>query len=125
MLGDAFADRSQLDTDFDEFIIRPLVESEKHLAAAIALLKSFDTAMVDELGAVHRKMEVPVQLVWGDKDPFFTLEWAIEMVDTFPNAKLAIVEGGGLFVHEECAEATAAGLLPVLTQNELVDQIPT
>ncbi len=125
ILGDAFADREQLDTDFDEFILRPLVESQRHQEAAAALLKSFDEDMVTELGALHRKMIVPVQLVWGDKDPFFTLDKAIEMVDSFPNAKIAIVEGGGLFVHEECAEATAAGLLPVLTRNELIDQIPS
>ncbi len=125
VLGDAFADRSQIDTDFDEFILGPLVDSQRHQEAAVTILKSFDEDMVTELGALHRKIDVPVQLVWGDKDPFFPLDKAIEMVDTFPNAKIAIVEGGGLFVHEECAEATAAGLLPVLTRNELVDQIPS
>ena len=120
VLGDAFADRSQLDGDFDEFILRPLVESPAHQKAAETLLKSFDTALVKQLADVHRKIEVPVQLVWGDQDPFFTIDKAIEMVNTFPQAKIVTVKGGGLFVHEERPEETAAGLLPVLSRGELI-----
>jgi haloalkane dehalogenase len=70
---------------------------------------------VRELREVHRRIDAPVQLVWGDKDPFFPVQWAREMVSTFPDARLAVVEGAGLFSHEERPQAVAQALLPVLT----------
>ena len=55
----------------------------------IRLLRSFDAARTcATLGEVHRRITVPVQLVWGDQDPFFPLPWAEEMVGTFPDARL-------------------------------------
>lgn len=123
ILGDAFADRSQLDGDFDEFILGPIKTSPAHRDATVALLKSFQVSHVEQLAELHRKIEVPVQLVWGAKDPFFTLDKAIDMVDTFPNAKIAVIEDGGLFVHEECAEQTARGLVPMLQNSQLVGAV--
>ncbi len=97
VLGDAFADRSLLDGEFDEFFLRPLNEIPARRNAAERLLKSFDTKYVDELGDLHRRIDVPVQLVWGDQDPFFPVERAREMVSTFPDAHLTEVVGAGLF----------------------------
>ena len=79
--------------------------------AAIRVLESFDTRLVHELANVHARIEVPVKLVWGDRDPFFPLAWASEMVDTFPRADLTVVEGAGLFAHEERPAEVAAALL--------------
>lgn len=42
VLGDAFADASRLDSEFDEFFLRPLHESRERCDAAERLLKSFD-----------------------------------------------------------------------------------
>ena len=55
-----------------------------------------------------------MQLVWGDQDDFFPIEWAEEMVGTFPDARLDVVEGAGLFAHEERPAEVAQALLPVL-----------
>lgn len=115
VLGDAFADRSLLDGEFDEFFLKPLHEIPARREAATRLLRSFDTRYVHDLGAVHQKITVPVQLVWGDQDPFFPLAWAEEMVATFADAQLAVVKGAGLFSHEERPAEVAAALLPVLT----------
>jgi len=115
VLGDAFADRSLLDGEFDEFFLRPLHEIPSRRRAAIRVLRTFDERYVLELGALHRRIDVPVQLVWGDQDPFFPVAWAEEMVGTFPDARLTVVEGAGLFSHEERPTEVAAALLPVLT----------
>jgi len=115
VLGDAFADASLLDGEFDEFFLRPLHRSRERQDAAARLLKSFDMRYVRELGAVHRRIQVPVQLVWGDRDVFFPVRWAKEMVSSFPDARLAVVEGAGLFSHEERPDEVAAALLPALT----------
>ncbi len=114
-LGGAFSDSSFLNGEFDEFFLKPLHSSRKHQDAALKILRSFDTQLVRDLPALHRRITVPVQLVWGDKDPFFPVAWAREMVGTFPDARLHEVKGAGLFSHEERPEEVAKALLPILT----------
>ncbi len=114
VFGSAFSDPSLLDGEFDEFFLRPLHESRERRDAAARVFRSFDLSMVHELGELHRRIDVPVQLVWGDRDPFFPLRRAEEMVDSFPDARLHVVRGAGLFVHEERPDEVAAALLPVL-----------
>lgn len=113
--GDAFADRSLLGGDFHEFFLAPLHDIAARRAAAVKLLRSFDMNHVRGLPAIHAKLDVPVQLVWGDKDPFFPLERARKMVTEFPNARIAVIPGAGLFSHEERPAAVAEALLPTLT----------
>ncbi|MFZ4517683.1 MAG: alpha/beta fold hydrolase [Microthrixaceae bacterium] len=117
VLGDAFEDRSLLDGEFDEFFLRPLAEDRSRRDAAMKVLRSFDTRYVHELGELHRRIDAPVQLVWGDGDKFFPLEWARGMVSTFADAQLAVVAGAGLFAHEERPAEVADALLPVLTRS--------
>lgn len=117
ILGDAFADSRLLDGEFDEFFLKPLYEDPKRLDAAMRIFRSFDERYVLELGEVHKKIKVPVQLVWGDQDPFFPMAWTREMVGTFPNAQLHVVRGAGLFVQEERPKDVAEALLPVLVKS--------
>ena len=117
VLGDAFADRSLLDGEFDEFFLQPLHRSRTHRDAAIRLLKSFDHQHVRDLAELHRQIDVPVQLVWGEEDRFFPVEWAREMVADFPDAQLEVIAGAGLFSHEERPAEVARALLPVLAST--------
>ncbi len=114
VLGGAFADVSLLDGEFDEFFLRPLNSSPEHRDAAARLLRSFDMQLVRDLAEIHRRIDVPVQLVWGGRDPFLPVKWAREMVGTFPDARLHVVEGARLFVHEERPAEVAQALLPTL-----------
>ena len=114
VFGAAFADASLLDGEFDEFFLKPLHDLPARRDAAVRLLRSFDVQHVRDLAAVHGRIGVPVQLVWGEKDPFFPLAWAREMVGTFADARLTVVEGAGLFSHEERPAEVAAALLPTL-----------
>ena len=50
----------------------------------------------------------------GSEDAFFPLEWAEMMVETFASAQLRVIEGAGLFSHEERPAEVAEALLPVL-----------
>ncbi|MBM3658773.1 MAG: alpha/beta hydrolase [Actinobacteria bacterium] len=113
-LGDAFVDRSLLDGEFDELFLAPIHDIPARRAAAAALLRSFDPRYVAALGDLHRRIEVPVHLVWGECDPFFPLAWTREMVHTFPDARLTVIEDATLFVHEERPAEVAAALLPQL-----------
>ena len=114
VLGAAFADPSLLDGEFDEFFLEPLHALPARRDAAVRLLRSFDTQYVRDLAEVHSRITVPVQFVWGDQDPFFPLKWAEEMVRTFPDARLHVVPGAGLFSHEERPLEVAQALLPIL-----------
>lgn len=115
VLGGAFHDRALLDGQFDEFFLQPLHRDPVRRRAAVRLLKSFDARLVRELAAVHARIGVPVQLVWGADDPFFPVARAASMVATFPDARLEIVDGARLFCHEERPADVARALLPVLT----------
>ncbi len=115
VFGDAFADRSLLDGEFDEFFFRPLHEIPARRDAATKLLRSFDMRHVTELREIHARIDVPVQLVWGDRDPFFPVARARAMVGEFPDARLYVVEGAGLFSQEERPAEVAQAMLPTLT----------
>ncbi|CAA9371959.1 alpha/beta fold hydrolase [uncultured Nocardioides sp.] len=115
VLGAAFADASLLDGEFDEFFLQPLHRDPARRDAAVRLLRGFDQRLVRELAAVHARIEVPVRLVWGQHDAFFPVDWAREMVATFPAADLHVVPGAGLFSHEERPVEVARALLPTLT----------
>jgi pimeloyl-ACP methyl ester carboxylesterase len=115
LLGEAFADPDLLEGEFDTFFLRPLYDNPRALRAAVRLLQSFERRFVHELGDLHARLDVPVQLVWGDLDPFFPVAWAREMVHTFPDARLTVVEGASLFVHEERPRDVVSALLPTLT----------
>jgi haloalkane dehalogenase len=117
VFGDAFADRSLLDGEFAEFFLDPIHDEPVRREAASKLLRSFDMAHVTELPAVHARLDVPVKLVWGARDPFFPVERARAMVSTFPNATIDVIDGAGLFSHEEAPAEVAAALLPVLTAD--------
>jgi pimeloyl-ACP methyl ester carboxylesterase len=117
VLGGAFTDQSLLDGEFDEFFLRPIHTIPERRDAAIRLLRSFDPGHVRSLGTVHRRIAVPVQLVWGAHDPFFPLAWARDMVGTFADAKLSVIEGTKLFCHEERPAEVVEALLPVLADR--------
>jgi pimeloyl-ACP methyl ester carboxylesterase len=114
VLGGAFHDRSLLDGEFDEFFLRPLHDNRVTRDALIRALKSFDMGMIDELAELHRRIDVPVQLVWGEHDPFFPVESARREVGTFADARLEVIPGASLFSHEERPAEVAAALLPTL-----------
>ena len=114
VFGDAFFDRDRLDGEFDEFFLQPLHTSSEVRDATIRLLRSFDFALMHDLDALHRRIDVPVHLVWGEHDKFFPVTLAQSMVATFPDARLTVIPEAGLFSHEERPAEVAAALLPTL-----------
>jgi pimeloyl-ACP methyl ester carboxylesterase len=115
VLGGAFVDSSLLDGEFDEFFLEPLRRDPARRDAAVRLLCGFDMGLLRGLTELHRRIDVPVHLVWGDQDPFLPVAWAREMAGTFPDAQLSTIEGAGLFSHEERPAEVADALLPTLS----------
>ncbi|MGQ0843356.1 MAG: alpha/beta fold hydrolase [Sporichthyaceae bacterium] len=114
LLGGAFVDQSLLDGEFDEFFLRPLREDPARRAEAVRVLRSFSRAHVHGLAAVHRRIEVPVHLVWGERDRFFPVARAREMLREFPDARLTAIPQAALFPHEERPALVAEALAPTL-----------
>ena len=110
VLGGAFVDSTLLNGEFDEFFLRPLREQPEHRRGAVKALRSFGVRHVCELADLHRRVEVSLQLIWGERDPFFPTAQARAMVATFPNAHLAIIPNAALFAHEEQPSAVADAL---------------
>ena len=117
LLGDVFHDNALLDGTFEEFFLAPLQRDPARRWAAGQLIKHFDERHVSALADVHARITVPVQLVWGADDPFFPVQRAREMVSTFSDARLHVVEDAKLFVHEERPEAVAQAMLPTLVES--------
>lgn len=114
LLGGCFADQGLLDGEFEEFFLAPLRDDAGRRWAAGRLARRFDPRWVTELAAVHRRLTVPVRLIWGQGDPYFPVELARDMLATFPDARLQVVAGTRLFCHEERPAEVAAGMLPTL-----------
>ena len=57
---------------------------------------------------------VPVDLVWGDADGLFTLDYAQRLLDGLPRARLHPVHGCGHVPHRECPDKTAEALRAAL-----------
>lgn len=75
LLRDAFVDRALLDGEFEEFFLRPLAADPDRRWAAGAMARRFDLRAFAGLAGLHARIRVPVQLVWGARDPFFPMEW--------------------------------------------------
>ena len=66
-------------------------------------------------GRLH-EVAVPVDLVWGDSDGLFTLDYAQRLLDGLPAARLTTVAGCGHGPHRECPGRFVKALRAVLEQ---------
>jgi haloalkane dehalogenase len=100
---------SQLEAELGELFVDPLIRFPGKLDAALTLLRNAKVTDFDALAEAHGQIEVPVRLVWGDRDPWFPLSAARGMLDTFNGpVSLRVVEKASLLVHEEAPEIFCA-----------------
>ena len=125
VLGGCFADDTHLKGPFDELFLKPLKKDQARRWAATLLARNFDTRRVDALGELHARMQMPVKLAWGERDPFFPVDWAREMVETFPMASIEVIADAQLFVHEERPEDVARAILPTLLLDKAAADLTT
>lgn len=80
------------------------------LASARLLVRDSRPAM--------EKIRVPVQLIWGDSDPFVPLRYADAIREKIPQAKLSILRGGGHVPMWDVPEEFNGTLLEFLSEVE-------
>ena len=87
---------------FHEFFITPLLAGGARAEGQMQLLRTLEKAHLERLPEVHARIRVPVQLIWGEDDPFFPLERAQRMLRQFGGeTRLDVIQGAKLFAHED------------------------
>lgn len=102
-----FRDLDLIEGEFHDYFVKPVLESRHAMWGTMELARTIEEHLVHELSEVHAKLDIPVQLIWGDRDPFFPLEKLPPMMEELPQASLHVIKGGRLFVHEEYPEVFA------------------
>lgn len=105
--GTCFRDPSLVEGDFTRLFLTPLVKSAAVRDGAFALTEDSDPTFTDELATIHAAMRCPVQLIWGDRDPWFELSGAKACLPQFGAGAELEVLPGRLMVHEEQPERFA------------------
>jgi haloalkane dehalogenase len=103
--GSCFTDAAYVDGPFFDLFVRPLIESDEAALAQLEPLKGLDGRMIAELARAHRKITVPVQLVWGTEDPYFPVDKARAMARQFAGpVAFEAITGARVFPHEDRAD---------------------
>lgn len=63
------------------------------------------------------EVTVPVDLVWGDADALFTMDYARRLMDGLPAARLTLVNDCGHLPHRECPDRFLKALEEVLAEQ--------
>jgi haloalkane dehalogenase len=111
-----FRDMASLEGAFHELFIAPLLTGGPRGEGQMQLLRTFKKEHMAGLRDAHARIRVPVQLIWGEHDPFFPLDKARGMLGQFGGTtRLDLIPGGKLFVHEDHADEFAALARPFLS----------
>jgi haloalkane dehalogenase len=110
--GKCFRDLAHLEGEFHQACVAPLIANP---GAMVRTFRHFDGTIVRALSAVHRRIQAPTLLIWGEKDDFFPAERARAMGSEFRDLRgFQLLKDQALFVQDEAPELVAAPLLPLL-----------
>ncbi len=115
--GGCFNDMRNIEGDFREQVIEPLIRSPKRRDGMRDYLLGAKWEPVDALARDHARLPMPVRLIWGADDRTFPVDLAREMVPQFPNAQLVEIDGGRLLVHEEKPAEVARAVVEFLSSD--------
>jgi pimeloyl-ACP methyl ester carboxylesterase len=115
--GSCFRDPAFVDGDFRELFVEPLLAPSDARAGHLAMLRSLDFALIDDLARVHGRIHAPVLCIWGPDDPYFPIAKARRMLAEFAGpAELVDIPGAKLYAHEDHPETFAAHATTFLTR---------
>ena len=76
-----------------------------------------NVALYPDWHAYFRKHQPPTLIVWGQNDPFFTVEGARAFQRDLPESELQLLDSGHFALEDQC-DAIAAHILRFLAANE-------
>jgi pimeloyl-ACP methyl ester carboxylesterase len=103
-----FLDAEKGAHDVDVYL-RPFCESNGR-DALLAHLTALNEAETMAIGPRLKDIVSPTAIVWGERDPFLSLELARRLHGAIPGSTLEIVPGARHFLPEESAHAVAAAI---------------
>lgn len=112
--GGCFNDLSLLEGDFREAFVAPLLRDGRRMRGVQLYLRSLKWDVVDSLAQDHKRLEMPVRLIWGTDDPTFPLVDAYRMARQLPDGSLVGIPGAKLMAHEEKPDDVARAVLEFL-----------
>jgi pimeloyl-ACP methyl ester carboxylesterase len=95
----------------DKLVARYLAPyvGEEGLNHLLLLARSVDDEDMDDVEL--KSLRQPVQIVWGDQDPWVTPKFADRLSDTIPGSRLVHLPGVGRLVPEEAPDTLVSLLL--------------
>ena len=109
ILEQAYPSGKNIDEELIELLYQP-AQRENSKEAFRGFINLFDDYLATDL---FDKVNIPIQLIWGEKDPWESLKEAEEWKERFKNIKrLDIIKGAGHCPHDEEPEKT----------NELINE---
>ena len=103
ILEQAYPSGKNIDKELIEILYQPS-KRKNSKEAFRGFINLFDDYLATDL---FDKIETPIQLIWGEKDPWESLSEAREWKEKFRNIKrLDIIRGAGHCPHDEEPEAT-------------------
>jgi pimeloyl-ACP methyl ester carboxylesterase len=102
VFGGCFHDLRQLEGDFHQRFVEPLLVSDARLEGTMQFLRQMKFARLDQFETLHQQLDMPTLFIWGADDPTFPEPRAREMVKQFPNvAGFHTIANAKLFFYEE------------------------
>jgi haloalkane dehalogenase len=106
--GGCFHDLKQLEGDFHQRFVEPLITSAARIEGAMEFLRRMKFARLDQFGKLHQDLTMPTLFIWAADDPTFPEPRAREMVSQFPNtAGFHTIANAKLFLYVEHPEKVA------------------
>ena len=103
ILKKAYPSGKNIDSELIEILYKPS-QRKNSKEAFRGFINLFDDYLATDL---LNKIDVPIQLIWGDQDPWEKLSEAQSWKDNYKNIKrLDIIEGAGHCPHDEIPEKT-------------------
>lgn len=103
-------DHKKITQDQIEAYILPFKNSGGY-EAMVNTLKNFDNWKIEELSQQFRKIQVPIFIIWGDKDTLLPIEQYQNFVQDFPQADHLLIPDCGHIPQEECPEPVISAIL--------------
>lgn len=86
--------------------------------AVLRLYRATDAgALGDEAREGLRGLDVPVNVVWGARDPYIGVEQAHRQKEVFPQAEVTLLEDSGHWPFADDPEGTATAAVPFLARR--------
>jgi pimeloyl-ACP methyl ester carboxylesterase len=103
ILEQAYPSGKNIDEELIEILYKPS-QRENSKEAFRGFINLFDDYLATDL---FDRVDIPIQLIWGEKDPWESLSEAKDWKIKFKNIKrLDIIEGAGHCPHDEEPEKT-------------------